>query len=51
MTCVNLVDGAPLAHIKGAPAETLELCTHVLANGRIEGLTNEVRRTILTEND
>ena len=51
MTCINLVDGAPLAHVKGAPAETLSFCTHVLLNGRVEELTDTLRRAILSEND
>jgi Ca2+-transporting ATPase len=51
MTCINLVDGATLAHVKGAPAETLSLCTHVLLNGRVEELTDTLRRAILSEND
>jgi Ca2+-transporting ATPase len=51
MTCINLVEGRPVAHVKGAPAETLELCTHVFQNGRSEPLTDELRRNILSEND
>ncbi|HSQ78340.1 MAG TPA: HAD-IC family P-type ATPase [Nitrospirota bacterium] len=51
MTCINLVEGRPVAHVKGAPAETLELCTHILLNDRIEPLTDELRRNILSEND
>ncbi len=51
MTCINRVEGRPVAHVKGAPAETLELCTKVLLNGRIEPLTDDLRRSILSEND
>ena len=51
MTCINLVDGAPVAHVKGAPAETLELCTRILLNGKPEELTDELRRAVLSEND
>ena len=36
MTCVNRVNGAVVAYVKGAPAETLALCTRVLLNGRVE---------------
>jgi magnesium-transporting ATPase (P-type) len=51
MTCINLVGGRPVAHVKGAPAETLELCTHILLNNACEPLTDELRQTILAEND
>jgi magnesium-transporting ATPase (P-type) len=51
MTCINLVEGRPVAHVKGAPAETLELCTHILLNDRSEPLTDELCRNILLEND
>ena len=51
MTCVNLVDGKPIAHVKGAPAEMLELCGQILRDGRLEPMTDEERRAILSEND
>ena len=51
MTSVNLVEGRPAAHVKGAPAETLELCTGILLNGASEPLTDELRRNVLAEND
>ncbi len=51
MTCVNLVAGKPVAHVKGAPAETLDLCSHILMNGEPEPLTDSLRGIILSEND
>ncbi len=51
MTCINRIEGRPVAHVKGAPAETLELCTNVLLNGMIEPLTDDLRRSILSQND
>ncbi len=51
MTCVNLVEGRPTAHVKGAPAETLELCSRILLNGICDPLTDEMRQRILAEND
>ncbi len=51
MTVVNLVEGRPVAHVKGAPAETVEFCSHILLNNRNELLTDELRRSILLEND
>jgi len=51
MTCVNLVDGSVVAHVKGAPAEMLALCTSILLNDRVEPLTDEQRQVVLAEND
>jgi Ca2+-transporting ATPase len=51
MTCINRIEGRPVAHVKGAPAETLELCTRILLNNRSEPLTDELRRSILAEYD
>jgi len=51
MTCVNMAEGIPVAHVKGAPAETLELCTHILLHGAVEPLTDDLRRTITAEYD
>ncbi len=51
MTSVNLVEGKPVAHVKGAPAEMLELCTRVLLNNCSEPLTEELRRQIGSQND
>ncbi|HTG01451.1 MAG TPA: HAD-IC family P-type ATPase [Nitrospirota bacterium] len=51
MTCINTVEGRPMAHVKGAPAETLELCSHILLNNESEQLTDELRRDILRQND
>lgn len=51
MTVVNRVESRPVAHVKGAPAETVELCSHLLLNSKIELLTDELRRNILSEND
>ncbi len=51
MTCVNRVDGKPVAHVKGAPSEMLDLCTRVLRDGRPEPLSEEERKTVLAQND
>jgi magnesium-transporting ATPase (P-type)/mannitol/fructose-specific phosphotransferase system IIA component (Ntr-type) len=51
MTSVNLVDGKPIAHVKGAPAEMLDLCGQIFREGRIEPLTGDERAVILSEND
>jgi magnesium-transporting ATPase (P-type) len=51
MTCVNRVNGAVVAHVKGAPAETLAFCTGILLKGRVEPLTDGQRQAVLEEND
>ncbi len=51
MTCVNRTNGVSVAHVKGAPAETLELCTHVQMRGEVLPLTDDLRREVMAEND
>ncbi len=51
MTCVNRSNGESVAHVKGAPAETLELCTHVRLRGEVLPLTDDLRKEILAKND
>ena len=51
MTSINLSDGKPQAYVKGRPREILDLCTHILANGKVESLTDSMREIILSKND
>jgi len=51
MTSINFSDGKPQAYVKGAPRETLDLCTHILTNGKVESLTDSLREIILSKND
>ncbi|HEX9113433.1 MAG TPA: cation-transporting P-type ATPase, partial [Nitrospirota bacterium] len=51
MACINIVDGLPVAHVKGAPSETLMLCTQVLQNGTVVPLTESLREAIMSAND
>ena len=51
MTSINLSDGKPQAYVKGAPREILDLCTHILTNGKVESLTDSMREIILSKND
>ncbi|MEK7850322.1 MAG: cation-transporting P-type ATPase, partial [Deltaproteobacteria bacterium] len=51
MTSINLFENKPLAYVKGAPKETLDLCTHILINGREEPLTDSMLDAVLSEND
>lgn len=51
MSCINLVDGAPVAYVKGAPKETLSLCSRILLDGKVVPLTDRLREEILSAND
>lgn len=52
MTTVNLSDGdIPIAYVKGAPREILDLCTRISMNGKVEPLTNPEREVIISKND
>ncbi|MBU6391238.1 MAG: HAD-IC family P-type ATPase [Planctomycetes bacterium] len=51
MTSIDLFDGKPIAHVKGAPVEILNLCTNIFVNGKEEPLTDSVREIIMSEND
>lgn len=51
MTSIHIMDGRPTAWVKGAPRETLELCTGVLMDGRVVPLTHPLREEILVEID
>jgi P-type Ca2+ transporter type 2C len=52
MTSINLFDGEkPIAYVKGAPKEILNLCTHININGKVEPLTDPEREIIISRND
>jgi len=51
MTSVNLVEGRPVAHTKGAPKETLSFCTHILMGNEIVPFTEQLKEEVLAEND
>jgi Ca2+-transporting ATPase len=44
-------EGEPFACVKGAPELVLERCTHWERNGKVELLTDDIRRQILDAND
>jgi Ca2+-transporting ATPase len=44
-------EGEPFACVKGAPELVLERCIHWERNGKVELLTDEIRRQILDAND
>ncbi|HLO02560.1 MAG TPA: cation-translocating P-type ATPase [Symbiobacteriaceae bacterium] len=44
-------EGEGTVHLKGAPDTVIELCTHMMIDGRTEPLTAEWRRRILAENE
>jgi len=41
----------PLAYVKGAPREVLQLCTHILSDGKPQPLDDVQRAKILSAND
>ena len=46
------VDGdGQKAYVKGAPAETIALCTRIRQNGRMVELTDDLRENLLAQND
>ncbi len=51
MTCINVIGGKPFAHVKGAPAEMIQFCTHVVRDGSIEPLADAVRSDLLSQYD
>ncbi|MCF6157170.1 MAG: HAD family hydrolase [wastewater metagenome] len=52
MTTVNLSDeNIPVAYVKGAPKEILNLCTKICINGKVEPLTDPEREVIISRND
>ena len=51
MTVVCDVAGKLVAYVKGAPKETIELCTHVRTAEGIRPITDEDRRQALKAND
>ncbi len=48
---VNGASGENIAFVKGAPREVLQLCTHILMDGEVQPLTEEIRQEILDVND
>ncbi len=52
MTSVHLSDEKkPVAYVKGAPMEILNLCTGIFLKGKVEPLTDAMRKGIVSEND
>ncbi|TAK63864.1 MAG: cation-transporting P-type ATPase [Methylobacter sp.] len=47
----SLSDGQFFSAVKGSPAEVLELCQQCSLNGRVEVLSEDQRKTILTWNE
>jgi Ca2+-transporting ATPase len=44
-------EGEAAVHLKGAPDTVVDLCSHLLIDGRVQELTPEWRRRILAENE
>lgn len=47
----NPYDAKRLAYIKGAPKEVMELCSHILVDGKITEMTPEHQERIMQAND
>jgi magnesium-transporting ATPase (P-type) len=50
-TPTDLPDATEIALVKGAPREVLHLCTHILLNGVVQDLDDEIRNEVITTND
>jgi magnesium-transporting ATPase (P-type) len=51
MSTIHRVQKSLVAYVKGAPRETLELCTHIRMDGRDCPLDDDLRAKVLTAND
>ncbi len=51
MTTIHREVNHETAFVKGAPREVLQLCTHILLDGAVTPLTNQLRAEILGVND
>jgi len=51
MSTLHRHDAGEIAFIKGAPREVLQLCTHIMIEGKPVGLDSQLRSRILAEND
>jgi len=51
MSVVHVEGDGQKAYVKGAPSETIPQCSHVLIDGRVVSMTDEMRATILEQND
>ena len=51
MSTIHQVQNSLAVYVKGAPRETLELCTHIRIDGRDCPLDDDLRAKVLTAND
>ncbi|MCM2325786.1 MAG: calcium-translocating P-type ATPase, SERCA-type [Candidatus Woesearchaeota archaeon] len=51
MTTVHKIDGKTYAYVKGAPDIILNLCTHIMIDGKSKALDKSARERILKAND
>lgn len=51
MTSIHKKAEKKIAYIKGAPKETLHLCTHIYIDGDVKPLSQEEKEEILRQND
>ena len=51
MSVVHVEEDGQRAYVKGAPGETIELCTRVKVDGKVVKMTDEMRDRIVARND
>jgi magnesium-transporting ATPase (P-type) len=51
MSVVHVEGDGQNAYVKGAPSETISLCTRVRLDGDVVAMTDELRERIVTQND
>jgi len=51
MSVVHVEDEGQKAYVKGAPRETVDLCTRIKIDGRVVSLTDDMKQQVLASND
>jgi len=51
MSVINVFDDGQMAYVKGAPGETMALCTKIMIGGREVDFTDELREKLSAQND
>lgn len=51
MSVVHVEGESQIAYVKGAPKETIALCTMISVDGKVVSLTDELRQRVIDEND
>jgi magnesium-transporting ATPase (P-type) len=51
MSVVTVEQDRQMAYIKGAPSETIRLCTKIMINGKVQPFTDDLRAKVDEQND